>query len=161
MFFKISCTLSAFALAPWTINQVVTALRPPESMARLDAKAACIYHVWVSPLASLAAAAALAACIICYITWCLVITLYDWPAAPLPDLWPVRGLRPARGSDASRTDCAICLDDPAQALVTFSPCGHRAVCAACAESVRRHCPLCRAVVQHRHVVLGSKTFRLS
>ncbi|KAJ1463409.1 hypothetical protein M885DRAFT_493633 [Pelagophyceae sp. CCMP2097] len=147
-----SCRLAvAFALVPWTINQVVTALRPPAQVARLYAKAACIYHVWVSPLASLAAAAALAACI----AWCV-------KPAERRDLLAARAAA-ARAADAQRTDCAcaVCLDDPAQALVTFSPCGHRAVCVACAEKIGRRCPLCRAVVQQRHVVLGSTTFRLS
>ena len=47
--------------------------------------------------------------------------------------------------DAERTLCVVCLDAPRTHCAT--PCGHRCVCAACAQQVSAQCPVCRAVVR--------------
>ena len=60
---------------------------------------------------------------------------------------------------AERQECAICFEDPAQLLV-FLPCGHRCVCASCAERIERRCPLCRARVRDRIAVVGKHKFRV-
>jgi len=60
---------------------------------------------------------------------------------------------------ASGSECVICFEDPAQLLV-FLPCGHRCVCASCAERMDRRCPLCRARVRDRIAVVGKHQFRV-
>ena len=67
--------------------------------------------------------------------------------------------RQAVSAAASGSECAICFEDPAQLLV-FLPCGHRCVCASCAERIERRCPLCRARVRDRIAVVGKHKFRV-
>ena len=41
--------------------------------------------------------------------------------------------------------CKICLN--AEANVVLIPCGHIAICKECAPSLKKKCPICRAVVK--------------
>ena len=114
----------------------------------------CALHGWLPLYCGLVAAAALALFFLAIYARSLVGRLCFW-------------LRRARKIDvdaaliaaASGSECAICFEDPAQLLV-FLPCGHRCVCASCAERIERRCPLCRARVRDRIAVVGKHKFRV-
>ena len=115
---------------------------------------ACALHGWLPLYCGLVAAAALGVFFLAIYARSLVGRLCFW-------------LRRARKIDvdaaliaaASGSECAICFEDPAQLLV-FLPCGHRCVCASCAERIERRCPLCRARVRDRIAVVGKHKFRV-
>ena len=115
---------------------------------------ACALHGWLPLYCGLVAAAALALFFLAIYARSLVGRLCFW-------------LRTTRKIDvdaaliaaASGSECAICFEDPAQLLV-FLPCGHRCVCASCAERIERRCPLCRARVRDRIAVVGKHKFRV-
>ena len=115
---------------------------------------ACALHGWLPLYCGLVAAAALGVFFLAMYARSLVGRLFFW-------------LRRARKIDvdaaliaaASGSECAICFEDPAQLLV-FLPCGHRCVCASCAERIERRCPLCRARVRDRIAVVGKHKFRV-
>lgn len=76
------------------------------------------------------------------------------PAASTPAAMPQLALAAAAEDtpaeeEEEAAECLICFDDvPPQALAACVPCGHRAMCAACAPGylarARSECPLCRA-----------------
>ena len=115
---------------------------------------ACALHGWLPLYCGLVAAAALGVFFLAIYARSLVGRLFFW-------------LRRTRKIDvdaaliaaASGSECAICFEDPAQLLV-FLPCGHRCVCASCAERIERRCPLCRARVRDRIAVVGKHKFRV-
>ena len=103
----------------------------------------CALHGWLPLYCGLVAAAALGVFFLAIYARSLVGRLCFW-------------LRRARKIDvdaaliaaASGSECAICFEDPAQLLV-FLPCGHRCVCASCAERIERRCRRRGRALPHR------------
>ena len=136
------------------LGEVVGLLAAPAGGARGRAGPACVLRGWLPyhALVLCVAAALLAGAVAHARRVCAAARAWLLKPALSRRKLEAAALR-SEGEGRERMECAVCFDDPAQLLV-FLPCGHRCVCATCADLIDPKCPLCRRPIEERVALVG-------